>query len=372
MDTQTLSRLRQMINIAYAVLIGVAVFLVLKYALKLVLPFIIAFAIVSLLHPLIRGLKKAMKTQHPFVSFIVMLIFFLGVGTGLFFLILHLVFWLHDIFLKLPAYYDTVLVPSFILIRDNISTFLNELPPDWQYQLQVAQTTALQEIQAMIMGLSQRGLSVVSAFTAGIPGFLIAFIFTIMTSFFLSMQYDTVVKFLKYQPPKKVRESVAEIIDILQKTVLKYLSAYIKIMCVTFIEVFIGLSVLKVEGAILIALIIAVFDALPVLGTGAIVIPWAVIECIKGNFALALGLIILYAIVTIVRNIVEPKIVGDKLGLNPIVSLTSIYLGFQLIGVLGMIIMPMLTQILLQLHRRGKLKLFRELEEPTPQATPEG
>jgi len=362
MDSQTLYKVKQMINITYVVFIGITIFLVFKYALALVLPFIIAFAIVSAIHPLIRKLKKAMRTQHVFVSFIVMLLIYISIGTGLFFLIFNLVFKLKEHFIQLPNYYDNVFVPSFTQIRDNFSAFLIELPLDWQHQIQAAQISFMQGIQTSVMNLSQRGLSILSGFTAGIPGFLIAFIFTIMTSFFLSMQYDAVVAFLRLQLPLKVRESISEIWDILQTTVLKYLSAYIKIMCITFAEVFIGLSVLRVPNAILIALIIAIFDALPVLGTGAIVIPWAIIECFKGNFPLALGLIILYAIVTVVRNIVEPKIVGDKLGLNPIVSLTSIYLGFQLIGVLGMIIMPMLTQILLQLHRRGKLKLFRDVD----------
>ena len=371
MDAQTMIKLKRMINIAYITLICVAVFLVLKYALVLVLPFLIAFAIVSAIHPIIRRLKKVMKTQHPSISFIVMLIIYIGIGTGLFFLAFNLIFWLRNQFIQLPRYYDTVLVPTFIQIRDNVSDLLNEMPEDWRIQLLSMQERMMQEIQSALMNLSQRGLTFISSFTAGVPGFLIAFIFTIMTSFFLSMQYDTVVKFLKIQPPPRIREAISEIGDILQTTVLKYLSAFMKIMCVTFVEVSIGLSFLRVQNAILIALIIAVFDILPVLGTGAIVIPWAIIECFKGNFALALGLIILYAIVTVVRNIVEPKIVGDKLGLNPIVSLTSIYLGFQLIGFPGMIVMPMLTQILLQLHRRGKLRLFREAEPDNVKDSPE-
>ena len=101
----------------------------------------------------------------------------------------------------------------------------------------------------------------------------------------------------------------------------------------------------------------------PVIGTGGIMIPWVLIKLLQGNFSLAIGLGILYAIVTVVRNLIEPKIVGDQLGLNPVVSLISIYLGYKLFSVIGMILFPILAQILLTLHRNGTIRLYREWRE---------
>jgi sporulation integral membrane protein YtvI len=173
------------------------------------------------------------------------------------------------------------------------------------------------------------------------------------------MQYDSVADFIGAQLPPRARGVIAELKDIMRITVMRYVSAYVKLMAITFAELSIGLLVLRAPNAVLIAAGIAVFDALPLFGTGAIVIPWVITELVKGNFPFAAGLLILYALVTVIRNIIEPKIVGDKLGLNPIVSLVSIYLGFRLLGVFGMILMPILTQILLELHKRGKIRLFR-------------
>jgi len=130
------------------------------------------------------------------------------------------------------------------------------------------------------------------------------------------------------------------------------------------VELFLGLLVLGESNAIAIALGIALFDALPFFGTGAIMVPWAALELLQGNYPLGVGLAILYAIVTLIRNIIEPKIISDKLGLNPIVSLVAIYLGFRTMGVLGMIFMPILVQILFALHQEGSFPLFHPFFPP--------
>jgi len=130
-------------------------------------------------------------------------------------------------------------------------------------------------------------------------------------------------------------------------------------MCVTFVELAVGLTILGVSGAPLIALGIAVFDFFPVLGTGGIMIPWIVLEILRGDFTLAIGLAVLYAIVSVVRGFIEPKIVGGQLGQHPLLTLCAIYAGFQLMGFLGMVLLPIIAQILVSLHRSGVLRLWR-------------
>jgi sporulation integral membrane protein YtvI len=213
------------------------------------------------------------------------------------------------------------------------------------------------------MSLSQSGVEGIAAFTGGLATFLISFIFTIVLSFFISIRYDDVVLFIKTQLPKKIRDNLAETREILRTTVGRYLVAYLKMMFITFCELAIGLTLLRVQGAILIAAGIAILDAFPVVGTGTVLIPWTIFELIRGNYTLALGFIILYGVITLVRYTIEPKIVGDNLGLNPIVSLMAIYLGFRLFGVFGMIIMPITTQFVLELHRRGRIKIFRDVAQ---------
>jgi len=360
-------RIELMVNIAYAAMICAIIFLAYRYALRLVMPFIIAFVIVSMLNPLIRKLKRVMKTEHGVVSFLVMLIVYVLVGFGLFMLIMNLTFRLRDGFVHLAAFYEASLSPAMMQAWENLSALSADIP-ELQEGIVTLQDAITGASQTLVTSLSQWGAGAVTSFTTGLADFLVSFIFTIMLSFFISIRYDEVVSFIKAQCPDKIKRNITETKEIFRTAVLRYMVAVLKIQIITFIILAVGMLILGVENALLIAVGIAIMDALPVIGTGTVLIPWTIIELIRGNFPLALGLIILYLIITITRNIVEPKIVGDNLGLNPIVALMAIYLGLRLFGIFGMIMMPIVTQIILELHRRGKFKLFREAKSEKPEA----
>ena len=130
-------------------------------------------------------------------------------------------------------------------------------------------------------------------------------------------------------------------------------------MSITFFELSLGLSLIGIKNAVLIAFCIAVFDILPVLGTGGIMIPWVILEAVQGNLALAVKLLAVYLIITVVRNIIEPKIVGSQLGLHPVVTLSSMFVGAQLFGVVGLFGFPILLSLLKNLNDTGTIRLFR-------------
>ena len=146
-------------------------------------------------------------------------------------------------------------------------------------------------------------------------------------------------------------------------TLFVCIRSYALIMSITFMELFLGLSLFGVEYALLIALCIAVFDILPVLGTGGIMIPWAVITAILGDYPMALKLFGLYIFITIVRNIIEPKIVGSQIGLHPVVTLVSMFAGVQLFGVVGLFGFPIGLSLLMHLNRTGTIKIFKLTDE---------
>ena len=120
-----------------------------------------------------------------------------------------------------------------------------------------------------------------------------------------------------------------------------------------------GLTVLKVPGAVLIAACIAVFDILPVLGTGGIMIPWAILSLITGDFFRGFGLLILYLVITVIRNIIEPKIVGHQVGLHPVVTLASMLAGLNLFGIIGLFGFPITLSLLKNLNDRGVIHIFK-------------
>ena len=130
-------------------------------------------------------------------------------------------------------------------------------------------------------------------------------------------------------------------------------------MTITFIELSIGLTLIDINHAVLVAFIIALFDILPVLGTGGIMIPWTMLTALQGNYTIALGLLVIYVVITIIRNIIEPKIVGSQLGLHPVVTLCSMFVGAQLLGVIGLFGFPIALSLLRYLNDHGVIKLFR-------------
>jgi sporulation integral membrane protein YtvI len=367
MTQKSKNRVDFLINLVYYAAIVVLAYLAIRYVLGWVLPFFLAFCIVSIVNPVIRFVDIKMKFSHRAASVTVMIVIYALVGFLLFELILQLFYVMRDVFSQLPSYYTTTLNPAFTKLGENIEALFNKLPINVTAQLYGLQNDLLGEIQSWLVSVSQSGMSYVSRFTGRIPAFVIAFVFTVMLTFFIGSQYDQVTAFLKAQLPGKLKGMVSELKMVINDIILRYIKAIFKLMLITFVELTIGLLVLRTENAIFIALGIAVFDALPFFGTGAIMIPWALIELIQTNYTFALGLGILYAIVTVVRNILEPHIVGQKLGLNPIVSIVAIYLGFKIFGIFGMIFMPIVTQIALELHKKSVIKLYNPVKQPEPE-----
>ena len=105
---------------------------------------------------------------------------------------------------------------------------------------------------------------------------------------------------------------------------------------------------------------IAVFDILPILGTGGILLPWAAVLFVMGNKPLAAGILILYVIITVIRNIVEPKIVGKQIGLHPLVTLMAMFLGLKTFGIIGMIVLPVSLAVLINLEKNGIIHIFNK------------
>lgn len=368
MTDQMKSRLTFLVNAAYVSVILLIIYMVYNHLLALVFPFVLAFMIVSLINPLIRTINSRFPKRRSFISFALMLLLYITIGLLLFLGIVTLIFWLRDLVIDFSDnYYADVLRPNLISLWNGVGNYIHQLPDEWQMELQNFQGNLMRQAQNMVVGFSQNFLGWVSGLTGQIPGFLIAFIFTIMLSFFISVQYEDVLKFFKTQLPERAVDTLKELRSILGKTVFRYLRAVFILILITWGEVAVGLALIGMERPILIGLAIAIFDALPVFGTGAIVIPWSVISLLQGNYHNALGLIILYGVVLVVRQMIEPKIVGDTLGINPIVSIVAIYFGFKVFGVFGMIFMPMTAYILLELHRRGKIKLFQTAVPVVPE-----
>lgn len=198
-----------------------------------------------------------------------------------------------------------------------------------------------------------------------IPSVVIAIVVAVIASCFMASDYDRLVGFLKNQLPEKRRTVLSRSKSILFTTLKQLLKAYGTIMLVTFTEVFIGLNILKLVGIydsgyiFIIAAITCVVDIVPVLGTGTIMIPWALYSLITGNIPLAIGLIVIYVVILIIRQVIEPKLVAVRLGLPPVLTIAAMYLGTHIFGFIGIFLLPIILIMLKRLNDEGVIHLWK-------------
>jgi sporulation integral membrane protein YtvI len=198
-----------------------------------------------------------------------------------------------------------------------------------------------------------------------IPSIIISIVVTIVLACFMTADYDLITRFVYCQFPKEKRKDLTRAKQLLKMNLGKMAKAYALIMLVTFTEVFIGLTILRMIGLFssnyiaVIAVVTAIVDVIPVLGTGTIVLPWAAYSFITGNIGMGVGLLVLYGVVTVIRQIVEPKLVAGQLGLPPFVTLIAMYLGLKIFGVLGVFALPIIAIMLKLLNDEGIIDLWK-------------
>ena len=188
----------------------------------------------------------------------------------------------------------------------------------------------------------------------------------------MAADYDWIANFIKNQlsPEHKRKLSISK--RVVFQSLGKLFRSYALIICITGTEIFIGLNILSLIGLynggniIVISVIVALLDILPVLGTGTFMIPWAIYSLITGKIGLAIGLFIVYAIIYVVRQVIEPKIVGGTVGLPPFITLMGMYVGSQLFGFIGIFLVPIMIIIVKLLNDEGVIHLWKpagEVEE---------
>ncbi|MDL2258602.1 sporulation integral membrane protein YtvI [Eubacteriales bacterium OttesenSCG-928-K08] len=350
-------KLNFIINVLYVATIVFVAYVVWKL-LGVLTPFIMALILVAIVQPLVKWLHKKLKIKSKHISVVLVILLYVAIGSLFALLAVRIVATLVNVLPQVPAYYQNSIAPSLAALGDQLETWLSANPEILE-NFRMMSDTIMSGLQSALASISQKALSFLTGFVSGIPGFLINAIVTIMLSVFIGIQFDALVNFLKAQLPKKWEDSLQDIKSLLQSTIVRYLKVVLILMAITFAELCIGFLIVGVKNPIGIAAITAILDAFPVLGTGTVLIPWALIKLIQGEFTYALGLGIVYVVITVIRNIIEPKIMSDQLEINPIVSLLSMYVGYRLLGVGGMILMPMAMRVLLALHKSGKLKLYK-------------
>ncbi len=192
-------------------------------------------------------------------------------------------------------------------------------------------------------------LGVAGNILSGIPDSALSLGTAVLSGYMFSAKLPKIRQWLSSRIPKPRREQLSSLLTRLRHTLGAWLKAQCQLMGVTFAIVVLGLTLLRVTYAPVWALGICLVDALPVLGTGTVLLPWSLIRLLQGDGARALGLLGIYITVALVRSVLEPKLLGRHLGLDPLMTLIAMYAGFQLWGIGGMIVSPLLVVTAMQL-----------------------
>ena len=350
---------RFLINVAYVIAVGVIYYVLVRYVLYALMPFTIALLVTIILKRPVDHTAKLLHIPRKGVAFLLVVLFYGLIAALLTHAVIQLIVALVGWFGSLTTIYAENIEPALLRVLDWYENLVASIDPAHAAQAESIGNNILGSLASWVASVSRSLVGYAQKLALGTPKFFISLIFCIVSTVFLSMDYPNITYFFLGQFPEKSQQTILEAKNYLLKTIGGMLKSYGLIMFITFCELNIGLRIIGVEDASVLSLIIAIFDILPALGTGGIMIPWVVIELVQGNVMLGVKLLLLYAFITVVRNILEPKIVGESIGLHPVLLLISIYVGGTILGPMGIIIMPFTLIVIKKLNDAGHIHVFR-------------
>ncbi len=346
------------IRVAYIVLILLLGYIGIKFVLPLLMPFVIGIIIAVIFRNPIDIVAKKTKIKRTYISILILLLFY-----GLLVFIISIIgfkviAFLENLFASVPDLYKNTVLPAFQKLTNNLS---NQYP-DIKNYMQDFTTNMDTSIADYLSKASSSVLNMLAGIAGQVPTLLIKLIFTIVSSFFFTIDYYRITRFIVLQFKGERKDMLFKLKNNGIGTIGKFIRAYAIIISITFMELSLGFFIIGIPNPIFYGGLVAIIDIMPIVGTGAILIPWSVISFIVGNTKVGIGMLILYIVITVVRQTIEPKIVGQQIGLHPILTLLLMYVGAQLMGILGLFLLPIIATILHKMNKDGTIILFRETD----------
>lgn len=215
------------------------------------------------------------------------------------------------------------------------------------------------EIYAIPALLSEKLLTLAAGWAKRSPDLLLGAVTSAIGVYFFSASYRDIMDFLQRQLPPPALSKARRVWTEIRRAAKGYLRVQVFLTVITFGELLAAFWLLRVRNALGTALVTAAIDALPILGAGAVLLPWAVWCLVTGELSRALGLMVTWAVVSSIRNAIQAKLMDSHLGLHPVVSLMTIYIGWKLCGISGMILLPMAAVVIRQMNAAGIIHLYK-------------
>lgn len=342
------------------VLVAVAAVTFLRYAFRWFAPFLAALVLSWIANPLVRFLEKRLRLSRKIASLLSIVIILVTLGAVLYFVGYRVFAEIRQLAAQLPE-----LQGKIYTMTDRVEDMLNNLPPDILAFISDAVKNLDATLTEAVTNLAVSLTSRVYSMAKSVPTMLFSLVVTILSTYFFLSDRERIFDILKEVLPKAWLERIPLLKKRLSGSLFGYLRAQAILMSITFFLLLIGFTLMGNQYAIVTALLVALIDAIPVFGTGTVLIPLAVLNLISGHYGMMVAFLALYLVCMLTRQFLEPKIVGENIGLHPVLTLMAIYVGFRIFSVPGMILGPILAVLAAGIIRSGFFASEEEAAEET-------
>lgn len=328
---------------------------------KFFMPFVIGWLIAMVANPLVKFLERRLNLVRRHSSVIIVVVVLFGVIGGIYFLLGKIVMEFKSLVTDLPELYETGRL-EVMKALDSLNRMMVRMPEG----LQESFNRINENLGGLVSGMMQRiafpTVTAAGNVAKGIPAALVYSIVVILSSYFFIVEQDKIRAFIKQIMPKGMDSYMRLFRKDIKNLIGGYFLAQFRIMFVVAAILAVGFIILGVRYGLLFAILIAMLDFLPLFGTGTALFPWALVKFLSGEAPFAVGLILLYILTQVVRQIIQPKIVGDSMGLPPLITLFFLYVGFKFHGLSGMILAVPIGMVVVKLYQYGAFNtLIREI-----------
>lgn len=340
------------VSLAFS-LIGTILFIVAGVKLLwFFMPFVIGWFIAFIANPLVCWLEKRLKIVKKLGSAIIIVAVLAGVVSVLYFGISKLADEVGSLIHNFPQIYSE-LEKGLQEIGESFQGVFSFLPEGIQNGWNAIIVNLDSAMGKIISEISEPTVAAAGNLAKRIPSVLVSTIVTIVAAYFFIAERDEVILWFKRITPEPIQKRMSMVIDNMKYAVGGYFKAQFKIMIVVGVILFIGFKIMRVNYSVILAILIAFLDFLPVFGTGTAIWPWAVYKVLSGDYKMTIMLLVLYGITQLVRQVIQPKLVGDGLGMQPLVALVLLFVGYKLGSLVGMIFAVPIGMIVMNMYKAG-------------------
>ena len=381
-DGRRTRRVDFLVNTAFWAVIVAMVYFVFKYLLRLLMPFFLALVFAALVRPISHYLsretryvknekgekvlvRRRLRMNRTLAGILSVVVLFLVVGGILVLVAIRVGDTAAALISSVPEFYENNVVPGFERIYSRLLELAERLDPSVQQALAGAVPNLITNLGSAVTNFSARAVSWLTSIASRLPSILLNTMICLIATVFIAVDFDRIKNFIRRNLPDKTLRIAVNVRNSFLEMVWQFLKSYFIIFCITTAEISLGLFIIGVGKPIVIALIIAILDAFPIVGSGLVLLPWATVMLITGSYGRGLGLLAVYTWVAVFRQIIEPRIVGKHVGLRPLVTLICMYAGTKLFGGMGLFALPIMAAIIADLNTNGVVQLFSAPEPET-------